>query len=133
MPGTLESICHVGLAHDIEIPPPPAPHSAPSFQTCSEGGWVGVVDRRAADGHDVGLAGRVEHGERVLAGGRLDLAELVAVVAAVVTCCGEDRLPLRGRLLEQQVLGLLETRLGELNRLLAQTPARRHDLGRCRC
>ena len=32
--------CQAGIAQDSEIPPPPAPQSAPSFQTCSLGGWV---------------------------------------------------------------------------------------------
>jgi hypothetical protein len=42
---------------------------------------------------------------------------------------GEDRLPLGRGLLEQQVLCLLQTRLAELDVLLAQTPARADHLG----
>ena len=32
--------CQLGIVQDAEMPPPPAPHCAPSSQTCSEGGWV---------------------------------------------------------------------------------------------
>src|SRR5262249_60545422 len=41
-PGTCESSCHVGIGHDSEMPPPPAPHAAPSFQTRSAAGWVAL-------------------------------------------------------------------------------------------
>src|SRR5579884_3320951 len=41
-PGTSESSCQAGIGHDSEIPPPAAPHAAPSFQTCSEAGWVAL-------------------------------------------------------------------------------------------
>src|SRR5215472_1344926 len=39
-PGTCESSCQAGIAQDSEMPPPAAPHAAPSFQTCSSAGWV---------------------------------------------------------------------------------------------
>ena len=32
--------CQLGIAQDSEMPPPPAPHSAPPSHTCSAGGWV---------------------------------------------------------------------------------------------
>src|SRR5579884_969470 len=32
--------CQLGIVHDSEMPPPLAPHAAPSFQTCSAGGCV---------------------------------------------------------------------------------------------
>src|SRR5689334_17266404 len=39
MPGTLALSCQVGIGQDSEMPPPAAPHAAPSFQTCSSAGW----------------------------------------------------------------------------------------------
>src|SRR4051812_30163070 len=39
-PGTCGADCHAGIGQDWEMPPPPAPHTAPSFQTCSFAGWV---------------------------------------------------------------------------------------------
>ena len=39
-PGTCGADCHAGIGQDSEMPPPPAPHTAPSFQTCSFAGWV---------------------------------------------------------------------------------------------
>src|SRR5579884_211932 len=41
-PGTSESSCQAGIGQDSEMPPPAAPHAAPSFQTCSEAGWVAL-------------------------------------------------------------------------------------------
>ena len=60
------------------------------------------------------------------------MAELVAVIAAGVSGGGEDRLALRGGLLEQQVLGLLDAGLAELHGLLAQAPAGVTRPGPCR-
>ena len=39
-PGTIGADCQAGIGQDSEIPPPPAPPNAPSFQTCSFAGWV---------------------------------------------------------------------------------------------
>src|SRR5207249_2937639 len=41
-PGTCESSCQVGIGQDSEMPPPAAPQTAPSFQTCSDAGWVAL-------------------------------------------------------------------------------------------
>src|SRR5690348_14850840 len=41
-PGTCELSCQAGIAQDSEMPPPAAPHAAPSFQTCSSAGWVAL-------------------------------------------------------------------------------------------
>ena len=88
------------------MPPPLEPQTAPSFQTCSFAGWVASLIVVPPDSHDVGLAGGVVDGQdRIDRRARL---EGVAVVAALVTGGGEDRLALGGRLLEDQVLGLLD-------------------------
>ena len=54
--------------------------------------------------------------------------EGVAVVAAFVAGGGEDRLTLRGCLLEEEVLGLEHAWLSLLHCLLAETPARADGL-----
>src|SRR5205807_5502312 len=54
--------------------------------------------------------------------------EGVAVVAALVAGGREDGLALGGRLLEDDVLGLLDAGRALLDGLLAEPPARRHDL-----
>src|SRR5690348_17996374 len=41
-PGTCELSCQAGIGQDSEMPPPPAPHAAPSFQTCSDAGCVAL-------------------------------------------------------------------------------------------
>jgi hypothetical protein len=48
-----------------------------------------VIDSRAADRHDIGLASRVVHRYRVLAGDRGGRLERVAVIGAVVPGGGE--------------------------------------------
>ena len=62
------------------------------------------------DGQHVGLAAGVEDREQVLAEGRDERAGLVALVVAGVAGRGQDRLALGGRLLEEEVLGLLDAR-----------------------
>src|SRR6202034_2135626 len=78
--------------------------------------------------HHVGLAARVVDRHRALALDRGGGLRGVAIVAAVVAGRGEYRLPLRGGLLEQFVLGLLQAGLPGLDGLLAQPPAGAHHL-----
>ncbi len=42
-PGTCGAACQAGIGQDSEMPPPPAPQTAPSFQTCSFAGWVALL------------------------------------------------------------------------------------------
>ena len=86
----------------------------------------GVVDRRASGSHDVRLARRVVDGQD--RGDRRRRPERVAVVAALVPGGREDRLPLGRGLLEDDVLGLLYPRRALFEALLAEPPARGHDL-----
>ena len=110
------------------MPPPPPPPTAPSFQTCSSGGElassIAVPPTPSTYGWLAGSSTDTGFWPRIGGGGLLR----VAVVRAVVAGGREHGLALRGRLLEQVVLGFLEALLPGLQGLLAEAPAGRDDL-----
>ena len=103
-PGTSESSCQAGIGQDSEMPPPAAPQAAPSFQTCSRAGCVAlsIVVPPAATTY-----GWLD-GSSTDRTGLTGAAVPRAVVAPLVTGSREDGLSLGGRLLEDEVLCLLD-------------------------
>ena len=91
-------------------------------------GLGGIGDGRAPDGEHVGLARDFATRERVLV--VLDdrfPVHFFAVVTAAVAGRPEERLPLRGPLLEQEVERLLGSRLSFLLLFLARLAVARGD------
>ena len=113
------------------MPPPPPPPSGPSFHTCSCAGCVAasvIVVPPTASTYGWLASSVVETG--FCPGCTVDFAVyFFAGVAAGVAGGVQERLPLRGRLLEEVALGLLDARLAVLRLLLARlAPARGDDL-----
>ena len=119
-PGTSERCCQAGIGQDSEMPPPAAPPTGPSFQTCSKAGWVALSIVVPPTATTYGwLEGSSDGQDRA---DRRRRPEGVAVVAALVPGGREDGLALGRRLLEDDVLGLLDAGRALLRAPCSQNP-----------